>query len=84
VFALHQNAFAIARGVKIDPAIRAACPHFSHRSWMMAKGFAPRARRKEEEWLFHCDDEQRSPRRKDQARATKRKDASDSLRREPK
>jgi hypothetical protein len=50
---------------------------------MMAKGFVPMARREEEEWLFHCDDKQRSHRRKDRGSAAKRKDASDSLRREP-
>jgi hypothetical protein len=46
---------------------------------MMAKGFAPRARREKEEWLLHCDDEQRSHRRKDRASAAKRKDARDKL-----
>jgi hypothetical protein len=69
---------------------------------MMAKRFAPRARRegetgalaphaarpleraeavtphREEEWLLDCDDEQRSHRRKDRARAAKRKDASNN------
>ncbi len=32
-------------------------------------GFAPKSRREEEEWLFHCDDEQRRVRRKERARA---------------
>jgi len=36
---------------------------------MIAKGFAPGSRREEEEWLFHCDDEQRRDRRKERARA---------------
>jgi hypothetical protein len=38
---------------------------------MIAKGFAPRARREKEEWLFPCDDEQRRHRRKERARAAK-------------
>ena len=103
-----------------------ASPHFSHRSRMLAPGFAPRARREKGKSgkacaacgapartgggcsaapdgmvhrpggaaarrshqrtqcvqalaLTHCDDEQRSPRRKDPARAAKRKAASDTL-----
>ena len=36
---------------------------------MIAKGFAPESRREEEQWLFHCDDEQRRVRRKERARA---------------
>ena len=54
-------------------------PHFSPRSRMIAKGFAPSARRDDEEWLFHCEEEQRSARRKERASAAKRKDAGDKL-----
>ena len=36
---------------------------------MIAQGFAPESRREKEEWLFHCDDEQRRVRRKEPARA---------------
>jgi hypothetical protein len=50
---------------------------------MVAKGFVPMAWRETEQWLFHCEHEQRSHRRKDQASAAKRKDTSGSLRREP-
>jgi hypothetical protein len=46
---------------------------------MIAKGFAPRARRDDEEWLFHCEEEQRRDRRKEPARAAKRNDAGDRL-----
>ncbi len=36
---------------------------------MIAKGFVPESRREEEEWLFHCDDEQRRVRGKERASA---------------
>jgi hypothetical protein len=36
---------------------------------MIAKGFASESRREKEEWLFHCDDEQRRVRRKERVRA---------------
>ena len=55
--------------------MRSSSPHFSHLLRKIAQGFAPRARREEKEWLFHCDDEQRSHRCKEPARAAKRADA---------
>jgi hypothetical protein len=51
-------------------------PHFAHLLRKIARGFALRARREEKQWLFHCDDEQRSHRRKERARAAKRADAA--------